>query len=443
MRSGGTMKLSMTTKVAARSLAAALSKLAALPLQLLTKRFDRWEGRAFRAALRIANLPRPNRWRVLEKVTSTQEGFVDDGILVSAARAIKPPGPHGTPKTSQAVSDSLLEGYELFSDIRWRAFLNTEVHGGRRTAWLDGDRVVVEPSEQDVFFFQNYRRHFDLRSKTEGRSLVWVPSPTRTFTEAIYVGFFAPDNWYHWLLETLPRIWLTRRLPKRFEEAPLLIHEATLSVPTMVESLKVLEIDRPVVPISSGEMISVETMGWIDGMFTMRHHARYSDGTINLRSTFHPEMVNFRNHLLEIMRKRRTNNWPRRIFLDRAGKPRRYNRDDVAQLLGEHGFVAVDVGELSFSDQVSLFAGAEAIVGPTGAAWSGILFCESNPKLLYWGPDALAESQVWTAVAELSGLRVNHLTYPQAAEDFHFGEYVLSLDLLRKSLKNLGVLPRA
>lgn len=52
--------------------------------------------------------------------------------------------------------------------------------------------------------------------------------------------------------------------------------------------------------------------------------------------------------------------------------------------LSVFGFTFVYMEDLSFCEQVSLMAQAEIIVGPTGAAWTNIIFASPGTKALCW-----------------------------------------------------------
>ncbi len=66
----------------------------------------------------------------------------------------------------------------------------------------------------------------------------------------------------------------------------------------------------------------------------------------------------------------------KRLYVARGAAPRRrvLNEAAVQSLLAGHGFVSVNPGGLSLTDQVSLFADAEIVVGPHGAGLTNAVF---------------------------------------------------------------------
>jgi capsular polysaccharide biosynthesis protein len=73
---------------------------------------------------------------------------------------------------------------------------------------------------------------------------------------------------------------------------------------------------------------------------------------------------------------------PRRLYVSRSdAKLRRIaNEGDLLRVLAEHDFEVVTPGTLSLRDQVALFMGAEAIVGPHGAGLANLLFAPRHAR---------------------------------------------------------------
>lgn len=83
----------------------------------------------------------------------------------------------------------------------------------------------------------------------------------------------------------------------------------------------------------------------------------------------------------------------RRLYLSRAdrGARRILNEADLLALLVRYGFEAVNPGSLSIPEQAALFAEAEMVIGPHGAALTNMLFLPQGAVVLElaarpWGP---------------------------------------------------------
>ena len=58
------------------------------------------------------------------------------------------------------------------------------------------------------------------------------------------------------------------------------------------------------------------------------------------------------------------------------------------------------MGELSLDEQLAVVHQTEWIVGPTGAAWTNLVFCQPGAKCLCWMAE---ESGEFSALGELYG----------------------------------------
>jgi hypothetical protein len=62
------------------------------------------------------------------------------------------------------------------------------------------------------------------------------------------------------------------------------------------------------------------------------------------------------------------------------------NEAEVEALLSNYGFESYALAELSFREKVTLFAGARAVVGPVGAGMANILFCRPGTPFIEFLP---------------------------------------------------------
>lgn len=82
----------------------------------------------------------------------------------------------------------------------------------------------------------------------------------------------------------------------------------------------------------------------------------------------------------------------RRIFVSRRDAPSRHmtNEDEVLDALAPFGVEAVELGRLSFAEQVALFAQAELVIGPHGAGLVNIAFSPDSCPLIELVSDPIA-----------------------------------------------------
>jgi capsular polysaccharide biosynthesis protein len=109
-----------------------------------------------------------------------------------------------------------------------------------------------------------------------------------------------------------------------------------------------------------------------------------------------------RAHLLAVATP--TGKGPRRLHVLRGADASRRldNEAELLEISAAHDFVPVQPERLSLAEQVSLFAGAEAVIGVKGAALTAILFAASSCPLIVLSPASFVDLGHWN-IASLRG----------------------------------------
>jgi hypothetical protein len=96
----------------------------------------------------------------------------------------------------------------------------------------------------------------------------------------------------------------------------------------------------------------------------------------------------------------------RRLYITRASRRRIVNHAEVLETLERHGFSEVAAETLSVSEQIALFAQAEAVIGVHGAGLTNSVFSTPGTLLIELQPERRERVQLlyWN-VAAISGLR--------------------------------------
>jgi hypothetical protein len=135
----------------------------------------------------------------------------------------------------------------------------------------------------------------------------------------------------------------------------------------------------------------------------------------------------------------------KRIYLARKGgrirAGRLTNEHEVIRLFEAAGFTAVNTGDLTFAQQIELFRDAEIIAGPGGAAFTNMIFAPADTKILVLAPSG-AQGETFVSIAAAIGQRIMtclgdsrpspHPSWINATFDFsvQLSDVRLALDLL-------------
>lgn len=208
------------------------------------------------------------------------------------------------------------------------------------------------------------------------------------------LGWGADENYGHWLLDVLPRLAL-------LGDDPDVLYAVAAPVPPWQEAaLDLLGI--------SATRVRPLGAGW----------HRVGEAVVCVaaeRST-----VPHRSHLLDLRARlldaAGANEGPTvRLFVSRARSRRPLaNESELLPVLSNFGFDVVFPEELSFADQIRLFARAEAVVGLNGTGMLNELFCPLGAAIVeflhphYWHHDACRLAALlghvhWSVLAEDAG----------------------------------------
>ncbi len=107
---------------------------------------------------------------------------------------------------------------------------------------------------------------------------------------------------------------------------------------------------------------------------------------------------------------------PRRVYVSRRGASRPIaDEARVEDMVTARGFVVADMSSLSFADQVRVVRDAEVVIAPHGAGLTGVLFCQEGTAVLelttgdWWNP-------CYRYIASIAGLTYRLLLLPWSPE---------------------------
>ncbi len=421
-----------------------------LPLQRWVVRSGRLSGTVFMALRLLAMLDRTRRRAQVLQILP-----INDAPR-TAQETILPAGPAVCTSPIDAISgerrEELPSGHDPLPSIEMRTIEGVHLHGSLRTGWSDdrclyihtGDYVrglhrVASSTHWGGF---RYLKFCDIiHPRGACGVLIQRPRFTAEIPSALYVGGFALSNWYHWLTSGLPRLWLAAQVLGEDTTVPALVPERALRTPSIAESLRTVWGPRPVLVLPEWESFRIGAMLWVSDV---------SSGADILDPWGRPDTVahhggmfaSYREALLKSLGPAvdEIEAGPPRVFLDRGGANRAYNRSESLAVAERFGFTPVDTAKLSFVEQVALFQRAEAVIGPTGAAWANLMFASPGARSLYWIPEHLRGTQVWSSLGAVAAIEMRELGYAtDPGHAFFRDEYVLPADSLRSALDRLWI----
>jgi hypothetical protein len=203
---------------------------------------------------------------------------------------------------------------------------------------------------------------------------------------AIGVTPEAGGNYYHWLLDLLPRVLLLKHATQNFSNYDALLlngsranyeQETLTALEVPPEKIRFVD-SRDRFQIASAVFPSLDTN--VVAPWKIR-------GLRELVSSDKP-------------------NQHRRLYLSRARAAVRRiaNEEEISEALRQHDFEILEAETLSFREQADLFANASVIVAPHGAALANTVFCRPGTRVVEISTRAGYRDWYWqlAAVALLS-----------------------------------------
>ncbi|WP_241507615.1 glycosyltransferase 61 family protein [Chryseobacterium piscium] len=102
----------------------------------------------------------------------------------------------------------------------------------------------------------------------------------------------------------------------------------------------------------------------------------------------------------------------------------------------DFGFEEVFFEELNIHEQIFLMNNADYIIGPSGAAWTNILFAKPNAKGLTWLSTVWGDFSIYSTMAKHMKFDLFFYIYPQVSEDFH-EDYRLNPEIFSEQIQKL------
>jgi len=229
-----------------------------------------------------------------------------------------------------------------------------------------------------------YTKSGMITKRKENKAAINYPDSQKAITLSRAIHFMKDHsmNYFHWLIECLPRSLIINQF-SHLNHVPLLV-DTDLS-PQHYEALDLVnETNRPLIKLPANQPCLVEKLYFPSSLSIIQsnHHNAVRS---NIDILYSPVAINYmRNFILKkILGDRKITPW-RKIYLSRRDSYYRkiLNVDAVENLMQHLGYEIVHPGNLGFKNQVETFAEAKCIVGQSGAGMANLLFAPAECKAI-------------------------------------------------------------
>lgn len=247
-------------------------------------------------------------------------------------------------------------------------------------------------------------------------------------------------NYFHWMTEILPRIYLYLKLTRE-KEIQLLVSDGLNDnlyelLRTVCGSERAIKRLKPGLSYRASRLVYPSDVSRIFDVY---------DRAPSLETTYLP--VNLLGDMVQAMKMAigaGAGTGCKRVYVKRVSTYRALlNEAEIEDFLVGKGFLAVDPGKLSVREQVALFAQADIVVGPSGAAMTNMVWCHDQTRVLVLHSDhPFKKYPYWDALARVAGAQISYLSGPRANHvkglfEAH-DDYRIQIDSIKHALRELG-----
>lgn len=255
--------------------------------------------------------------------------------------------------------------------------------------------------------------------------------------EGVLLSSGHDNNYFHWLVECLPKLLLIDGL-QQFKDVPLLI-------PTGLHKNLMIALDR--LNINNRQLIYIERdsacrVGRLIFPSALSQIVDRYEGS----PVFNVDIVLSHKWLTKVSERLKSNvennkrPWRKLFLTRRKGYRSLGNRDELELLLLQHNFEIVELEGASLDFQLELFSQAAVIVAPTGAALTNMLYCQAGTKvIILMSNHEVTNFYFWSNlgavnnldVTTIVGKRLFNLTNYWSVHD----DYVVDAELVLEEIK--------
>lgn len=284
-------------------------------------------------------------------------------------------------------------------------------------------------------------RHFILGRSDPVTAVVKMPRRWRPRAGgAVLLAGRAPGNYFHWVLEYLPRV-LPLLRSGMLDGRELLVRGPLY--PQQLASLIALTGEQIVVRQWRDDSgIPVSDLTVVDGHAMVGDNPKIASHELMAANLDLVRMM--AAHILEVL-DLTTASGNRRVYLKRAGVRDLTNLREVESLLREEGFETVRPESLTFYDQVKIFRESAILAGPSGAAFANMIFTRSNSVGIVLNAARHVRNSLFSQLADTTASKIVQVagreidnprsTYPvPTLEDLVHADYAIPRDRLRTAI---------
>lgn len=215
-------------------------------------------------------------------------------------------------------------------------------------------------------------------------------------------------NYFHWLIEALPRLSIIEKFPE-LDSIPLLI-DSNLK-PQQLEALQILtKGKRELITLELGQAYHIKNL-FYPSCLSHVHNNYYHPVDFNNDIVISPDAIRYlRKNFLPFAKNLALKN---KYYISRRNRGvgrRLLNDDEIETYLSEHDFTIIYPEQMSFVEQIQLFSQAKIIIGASGSAFANMIFSPPNCQIyILSANNEQVNFNLFSTLANVAQLQLNYV----------------------------------
>lgn len=257
------------------------------------------------------------------------------------------------------------------------------------------------------------------------------------FEEALFLGCAFPTNYFHFFLEMVSRSAYIESIPNG-NKLPLLLSQKVLHIESFKKIIEIFFKDYNVVYLDDNYLYEVQNLWYVTSPNTVLPNIRLGHKFEAKHTKIRAESINYlREKCINFFdSKNTTKETFSKIFIKRKSEVRSYNQEEIEKCASNYGFKSVYFEDLNFEEQIITLQNAAYLVGPTGAAWTNLIFAKSGAKGLIWAGSNWGSSSMFSTIAEIVNFDLNYIIFESRSAIYH-EDFNLDVDVFEQNLIKL------
>jgi hypothetical protein len=269
----------------------------------------------------------------------------------------------------QRLRDNLLGVQDKFTDVEiWHQRFII-----KKSSWL----LIDSTCSPSLEFVAGHWQFLEQSKVEQSKVEMLRPRDANRVTvdKAIFLIGRVDENWYHLLLDTLPRYLLLKEVSP---EVPVLIRgDLPQTSKTLIERL----LEREIIYVQPEDLVLVKTLYFVPARSTVYDSTPEKNQE---RVSYSPVIIQKqREWILQSFPLKKSQVYPVRIFLSRKASYRNLlNIEAVSSLLRRNEFQVVEPDESFYLNQARFFSEANTVFSPGGAILANIIFMRRGSRVV-------------------------------------------------------------